>query len=93
MGSLGVGHDWATCIGEGNGNPLQCSCLEIPGTAEPDGLPSTGSHRVGHDWSDLAVIYFMHGINSVYVNPTLPTFLTLEYSKNSFMLVFWTLKK
>ena len=21
----------------------------IPGTAEPDGLPSTGSHRVGHD--------------------------------------------
>ena len=31
MGSLRVGHDWATslslsCIGEGNGNPLQCSC-------------------------------------------------------------------
>ena len=32
-----VGHDWATslsfpllCIGEGNGNPLQCSCLENP---------------------------------------------------------------
>ena len=21
----------------------------IPGTAEPGGLPSTGSHRVGHD--------------------------------------------
>ena len=37
MGSLGVGHDWAThfhfsllCTGEGNGNPLQCSCLENP---------------------------------------------------------------
>ena len=33
MGLLGVGHDWATsllCIGEGNGNPLQCSCLENP---------------------------------------------------------------
>ena len=37
MGSLRVGHDWATslsfflsCIGEGNGNPLQCSCLENP---------------------------------------------------------------
>ena len=32
---LWVGHDWATslslsCIGEGNGNPLQCSCLENP---------------------------------------------------------------
>ena len=26
----------------------------IPGTGEPCGLPSMGSHRVGHDWSDLA---------------------------------------
>ena len=26
----------------------------IPGTGEPGGLPSIGSHRVGHDWSDLA---------------------------------------
>ena len=89
-------------VGEGNGNPLQYSCLEnlkgrgawwaavhgvagswtwlsdftftfhfhalekemathssvfawrIPGMAEPGGLPSLGSHRVGHDWSDLA---------------------------------------
>ena len=24
----------------------------IPGTGEPGGLPSMGSHRVGHDWSD-----------------------------------------
>jgi len=27
---------------------------KIPGTGEPGGLPSMGSHRVGHDWSDLA---------------------------------------
>ena len=88
-------------VGEGNGTPLQYSCLEkpmdrgawktavhgvvksrtrlsdftftfhfhalekemathssdlawrIPGTGEPGGLPSMGSHRVGHDWSDL----------------------------------------
>ena len=88
--------------GEGNGTPLQYSCLKnpmdggawkaavhgvaegrtrlsdftftfhfhalgkemathssvpawrIPGTGEPGGLPSMGSHRVGHDWSDLA---------------------------------------
>ena len=86
--------------GEGNGNPLQYSCLDnpmdggawwvhgvansrtrlsnftftfhfhalekemathssvlawrIPGTGKPGGLPSTGSHRVGHDWSNLA---------------------------------------
>ena len=33
MGSLRVGHDWVTSlwpIGEGNGNPLQYSCLENP---------------------------------------------------------------
>ena len=37
MGSRRVVHDWATllsfsllCIGEGNGNPPQCSCLENP---------------------------------------------------------------
>ena len=89
-------------IREGNGTPLQYSCLEnpmdggawkaavhgvaksrtrlsdftftfhfhaweremathssvlawrIPGTGEPGGLPSMGSHRVGHNWSDLA---------------------------------------
>ena len=26
----------------------------IPGTGEPGGLPSMGSHRVGHDWRNLA---------------------------------------
>ena len=35
----------------------------IPGTGEPGGLPSVGLHRVGHDWSNLAVaagrLYFM----------------------------------
>ena len=89
-------------LGEGNGTPLQYSCLEnpmdggawwaavhgvaegrtrlssfaftfhshalekemathssvlawrIPGTGEPGGLLSIGSHRVGHNWSDLA---------------------------------------
>ena len=28
----------------------------IPGTGEPYWLPSMGSHRVGHDWSDLAAL-------------------------------------
>ena len=27
---------------------------KIPGTGEPGGLPSIGSHRVGHNWSDIA---------------------------------------
>ena len=35
----------------------------IPGTGEPGRLPSMGSHRVGHDWSDLAVAVFC----SIYV--------------------------
>ena len=33
----------------------------IPGTREPGGLPSMGSHRAEHDWSDLAAaaaVYF-----------------------------------
>ena len=47
-------HFSLSCIGEGNGNPLQCSCLENPRDGKPGGLPSMGSHRVGHNWSDLA---------------------------------------
>ena len=35
--------------GEGNGDPLQYSCLENPWTGEPDGLQSMRSQRVGHD--------------------------------------------
>ena len=30
----------------------------IPGTGEPGGLPSMGSHRVGHNWSGLAAAAF-----------------------------------
>ena len=41
-------------IREGNGNPLQYSCLENPREGEPGGLLSMGLHRVGHDGSDLA---------------------------------------
>jgi len=35
--------------GEGNGNPLQYSCLENPWTEEPGGLQTIGLQRVGHD--------------------------------------------
>ena len=40
--------------GEGNGNPLQYSCLEIPWTEEPCRLQSMGSQRVRHNWNDWA---------------------------------------
>ena len=42
-------HFLLSCLGEGNGNPLQCSCLENPRMGEPGGLPSMGSHKVGHN--------------------------------------------
>ena len=34
----------------------------IPGTGQPDGLPSMGLHRVGHDRSDLAAAAAARGI-------------------------------
>ena len=74
MGSLRVRYDWGTwlyfslsCIGEGNGNPLQCSCLENPRDGQPGGLLFTGSHRVGHDWSDSAAAEAaIHGFATLF---------------------------
>ena len=57
MGSLRVAHDWATslsfslsCIGEGNGNPLQCSCLENP---RDGGAWSAAVYGVAQSWTWL----------------------------------------
>ena len=58
MGSLRVGHDWATslslftfsCIGEGNGNPLQCSCLENP---RDQGAWCAAIYGVAQSWTQL----------------------------------------
>ena len=40
--------------GEGNGNPLQCSCLKNLRDRGALWATSMGSHRVRHNWSDLA---------------------------------------
>ena len=37
----------------------------IRGTGEPGGLPSLGSHRLGHDSSDLAVVISFLGCSGV----------------------------
>ena len=42
------------CVGEGNGNPFQYSCLENPRDRGTCWAASMGSHRVGHDCCDLA---------------------------------------
>ena len=48
-------------IGEGDGTPLQYSCLENPWTEEPGGLQPMGSLRVGHVWAtSLSLFTFMH---------------------------------
>ena len=36
----------------------------IPGMGEPGGLPSMGSHRVGHNWSDLAAAAANSGVGN-----------------------------
>ena len=38
----------------------------IPGTGEPGGLQSMGSHRVGHDWSDLAAALGEMNVDNLY---------------------------
>ena len=48
-------------IREGNGTPLQYSCLENPWTEEPGRLQAMGSLRVGNDWAtSLSLFTFMH---------------------------------
>ena len=65
-GSLRVGHDWATSlsrIGEGNGNPLQCSCLENPrdGGAWWAAVYGVAQSRTRMKWlSSSSSIYFIH---------------------------------
>ena len=62
MGSLRVGHNWATSLSLFTfmhwRRKWQPTPVFLPGESqgrgERGGLPSMGSHRVGHDWSDLA---------------------------------------
>ena len=51
----------------------------IPGTGKPGGLLSMGSHRVGHDWSDLAAA--AAGISHRYSTP--PRYLWTYFSVSS----------
>ena len=64
MGSRWVGCDWATslslsCIGEGNGNPLQCSCLENP---RDGGAWWAAIYGVAQSWTWLTWLSSSRGI-------------------------------
>ena len=69
----------------------------MPGMGEPDGLPSMGLHRVGHDWSDLAAAY----LNSVpslsrvwlFVTPwTAPSQASLSITNSQRLLKLMSIK-
>ena len=51
---LSFKEDSACCLEKEMATHSSVLAWRIPGTKEPGGLPSMGSHRVGHDWSDLA---------------------------------------
>ena len=46
----------------------------IPGTGEPGGLPSLGSHKVGHDWSDLAAAAAAPAPGTLLLCPLIPIY-------------------
>ena len=48
------------CIGEGNDNQLQYSSLENPRDGGAWWADDMGSHRIRHDWSDLAAAAAAH---------------------------------
>ena len=60
----------------------------IPGMGEPGGLPSLGSHRVGHDWSDLAAAaaFFRKKFRS-QINEQKNIFITIF--DTTFQFVLW----
>ena len=61
----------------------------IPGTGEPGGLPSMGSHRVGHNWSDLAAAAAGWGI-FVYRNVIFPVSLLGDLLYSDFYDIIWS---
>ena len=57
----------------------------IPGTGEPGGLPSVGLHRVGHDWSDLAVAAMINKVEDIF-----KCLLTVHVSFFFFSCIFFS---
>ena len=80
MGSLRVGHDWMTSLprfGEGNGNPLQCSCLENPrdGGAWWAAVYGVAQSRIRLKWLSSSSSSIMRVITAPACKPTYTKFL------------------
>ena len=72
-------HFSLSCIGEGNATHSNVLAWRIPGTAEPGELPSMGSHRVGHDWRDLAAAAAAYIFNKL--PPMVTSFINIIKSR------------
>ena len=64
----------------------------IPGTEEPGELPSMGSHRVGHDWSDLAAAALLQTLHECGVTFSISQNISLyKFSDFSILIKHLTL--
>ena len=71
----------------------------IPGTGEPVGLPSMGSHRVGHNWSNLAaaaaskllLVQWPHSVNPLCMYAPPSSFLFFFYSLHCFFFLLYNI--
>ena len=63
----------------------------IPGMAEPGGLPSMGSHRVGHNWSDLAAAAAAAAADLIFFFLVDEIFLLFVCFKYTFIYFNWRL--
>ena len=50
------------------------------GTGEPDGLLSMGSHRVGHDWNNLAAVFCWEYLHNCSWGTLVSSFLAVSLS-------------
>ena len=55
-------HFSLSCIGEGNGNPLQCSCLESPRDGGACWAAVSGVPQSGTRLSDFTFIFHFHAL-------------------------------
>ena len=88
MGPFEGGHHYlhylhhSLASGQITGNPLQYSCLENPRDGGACWVPSMGSHRVGHDWCDLAAVAAAAANNRAGTQPNL--FKKIRDTKGTF---------